>query len=364
MTSDDLPTSDYQSRANARAKTSLLWGVLAFLCAQGVLAYVVGRAHPELRDPEYGYRLTRLRKQAEAAPNRPLLLILGSSRTLSGIAPPSLPAWPAEAGVEPRVFNFSVLGAGPVRELMILRRLLAAGHRPEWLLVEVWPPFLPQEGYWTDEEHIMTKDLRLVDLPVVLRYFSHRRKALGKLADECLLPIDGLRSNILAHCAACLLSPDQLCREEHDRTLRDGDPTGWHPWLDHGTAEEFRARIPKVQAETKPRLDHFHVSETADRALRELLEVCRRHNTKAALILMPEHSELRGWYSPQVCERLNSYMNRLRDDYRVPVIDTRDWVPDDGFHDPTHMAPVSTPPFTKRLGREVILPWLTGKTAP
>jgi hypothetical protein len=364
VTCDELHAPDYQSRANARAKTSLLWGVLAFVCAQGALAYVVNRTHPELRDPEYGYRLNRLNEQAKAAPDRPLLLILGSSRTLSGIAPPCLSVSPAEVEVEPRVFNFSVLGAGPVRELLILRRLLAAGHRPKWLIVEVWPPFLPQQGYWTDEQHIMTKDLRWVDLPVVLRYFSHRKKALGKLADEGLVPIDGLRSNLLAHWAACLLSPDQSCREEHDRTLSKGNPTGWNPWLPHGTEEEFRARIQKVLAETKPLLDNFHVSETADRALRELLEECRRHNTKAALILMPEHSQLRSWYTPQVQQQLNSFLTRLKDEYRVPVIDARDWVPDDGFHDLTHMAPVSAPPFTQRLGREVILPWLTGRTLP
>ncbi len=314
-----------------------------------------------MRDPEYGYRLTRLRAQQAATPDRPLFLILGSSRTLSGICPPALPPWPERAGVEPRVFNFSVLGAGPVRELLLLRRLLAAGHRPDWLLVEVWPPFLPQEGYWADEGHILQKDLRWVDLHVVLRYFAHRGQAVGKLAAEGLLPISGLRSNLLAHYAARLLSPDQRMREEIDRGLREGEPTGWHPWLEHGTPEEFRARIPKVMLETKPRLDHFFISDTADRALRELLEECRRHNTKAALILMPEHSLLRSWYTPAVHEQVNAYLNRLRGEFDAPIFDARDWVGDDGFHDLTHMAPPSAAPFTLRLGREFLQPWLARK---
>ena len=146
---------DRQTRANGRAKLALLWGALAFLAGQGVLAYVITRSHPEIRDPEFGYRLLRLREQGASAPDRPLFLILGSSRTLSGICPPALPGWPADAGPEPRVFNFSLLGAGPVRELLTLRRLLADGHRPDWLLLEVWPPFWPQQGYWLDELHIM-----------------------------------------------------------------------------------------------------------------------------------------------------------------------------------------------------------------
>ena len=113
---------DRQTRANGRAKLALLWGALAFLAGQGVLAYVITRSHPEIRDPEFGYRLLRLREQGASAPDRPLFLILGSSRTLSGICPPSLPPWPADAGTEPRVFNFSQLGSGPVRELLTLRQ--------------------------------------------------------------------------------------------------------------------------------------------------------------------------------------------------------------------------------------------------
>jgi hypothetical protein len=349
---------DCQSHANGRAKAALVWGVLAFLAGQGVLAYVVSRGHPEIRDPEYGYRLVRLREQAETMPDRPLFLILGSSRTLSGICPPSLPPWPVDAGAEPRVFNFSLLGAGPVRELMTLRRLLADGHRPKWLLIEVWPPYWPQRGYWLDEFHIMQQDLRPEDLSVVARYFTDRETALGKLATEVLVPVIGFRSNLLARCAAPLLSPDQRWREQRFAFWQGGEPTGWRPWLEHGTAEDFRARIAGVKQQTKPCLDNFSISETADRATRELLDECQRQNIKAALILMPEHSELRSWYTPAVREQVSAYLTRLRSEYQVPLFDTREWVDDDEFHDLTHMAPPAAPLYTQRLGRELLLPWL------
>jgi hypothetical protein len=352
---------DCQARATARAKSTLLWGVLAFLAAQGILAYVVSRAHPEIRDPEYGNRLLRLREQAAAAPDHPLFLILGSSRTLSGICPPSLPPWPDEAGPKPRVFNFSLLGAGPVRELMTLRRLLAAGHRPEWLLLEVWPPYWPQQGYWLDEGHIMQQDLRPEDLAVVRRYFANRREAVEKLAFETLLPITGLRSNLLARWAAPLLSPDQRWREGRFAFWREGEPTGWRPWLEHGTAEDFQARIAGVKLQTKPCLENFFISLTADGALRETLEECRRQHIKTALILMPEHSELRGWYTAAVQQQVHAYLARLHDAYQVPIFDTRAWVADDAFHDLTHMAPPAAPPYTLRLGRELLLSWLIGE---
>jgi hypothetical protein len=364
---DRLPL-DCQQRANHCAKSALLWGVLTFLAGQAVLAYVVSRSNPEIRDPEYGYRIRRLREQAAMAPGHPLLLILGSSRTLSAICPPALPPWPSDrrddgpTAPEPRVFNFSLLGAGPVRELLTLRRLLAAGHRPDWLLLEVWPPYWPQQGYWFDEAHIMQQDLRPEDLSVVSRYFVNRGDAAAKLAAETLLPITSLRSNLLARWTASLLSPDQRWREKRFAFWKDGEPTGWRPWLEHGTADDFRARLAGVKEQTKPCLDHFSISDTTDRALHEILEECRSRHIKAALILMPEHSELRGWYTPAVQEQINAYLDRLKREFPVRLFDTRTWVADDAFHDLTHVAPPAARPYTQRLGRELLLPWLSGRS--
>lgn len=350
--------SDSQIRADGRARAAVLWCVLAFLAGQAILAYIVGYAHPEIRDPEYGYRLRHLRQQTETAPHRPLCLILGSSRTLSGIYPPALPPWPADAGPEPLVFNFSQFCAGPVRELQTLRRLLGAGHRPDWLLLEVWPPYWPQRGYWVDELHMMQTDFRPVDLPLVLRYFTvHRQSALTKLATETLLPITGLRSNLLALCACSLLSPDQRGREKQFASWRDGDASGWRPWLERGTEDEFRARIARLQGE-KQYLEHFSISDTTDRSLREILEECRRRHIKTALILMPEHSQLRSWYTPEVHEHINDYLDRLKSEYQAAVFDTRTWMADDKFYDLTHMVPSAAAPFTQRLGRELLQPWL------
>ena len=249
-----------------------------------------------------------------------------------------------------------------MRELQTLRRLLADGHRPRWLLLEVWPPFWPQQGYWLDELHIMQQDLRPEDLSVVSRYFVNRSDALEKLALETLLPIIGLRSNLLARCASSLLSPDQRWRQGRYTFWKDGEPSGWRPWLEHGTDDEFRGRIAGVKAQTKPCLDHFVISDTSDRAMREILEECRRQNIKAALILMPEHSELRSWYPPTVYQQINDYLDRLKREFRVPVFDSRTWVADEEFHDLTHMVPSAAAPFTRRLGRELLLPWLTSSS--
>jgi hypothetical protein len=365
MAVHDPLSEDCQQRADGRAKIALLWGVAAFLVGQAILAYIVSLAHPEIRDPEFGYRLMRLRQLAAENRQRPLCLILGSSRTLSGICPPAMPLWPTDAGPEPCVFNFSQFCAGPVRELQTLRRLLAEGHRPEWVVLEVWPPYWPQQGYWFDEQHIMEQDLRPTDLPIVLRYFKHRWDALTKLALDTLVPITGLRSNLLARCGSAFLSPDQHWRELRLVSWRDGEPSGWRPWQEKGTAEQFRARKDEfrtqmacIECQTKPRLDNFFISDTTDRAFREILEECCRQNIKAAMILMPEHSRMRSWYTPAVLEQVNAYLDRLRREYRVPIFDTRTWLADEQFYDLAHMDPPAAAPFTIRLAREMLVPWM------
>jgi hypothetical protein len=65
-------------------RAALLWGVGIFLLAQLSLTVVVERWHPEWRDPEYGSRFANLKKRMKKEPDRPLLVVLGSSRVGNG----------------------------------------------------------------------------------------------------------------------------------------------------------------------------------------------------------------------------------------------------------------------------------------
>src|SRR5437764_14565018 len=47
-----------------------------------------------------------------------------------------------ELGRPAAVFNFGIPASGPVTHLVYARRLIADGHRPDLLLVEVLPPAL------------------------------------------------------------------------------------------------------------------------------------------------------------------------------------------------------------------------------
>src|ERR1700751_5186252 len=74
-----------------RARSALLWGLLFFVCFQVALTVIIERFRPMWRDPEYGYRVKRLRQRVAAEPEKPLLLVLGSSRVGNGLAADVLP---------------------------------------------------------------------------------------------------------------------------------------------------------------------------------------------------------------------------------------------------------------------------------
>src|SRR5215207_1421098 len=93
-----MPRADYPARPRRpfapRARAALAWGLAAFACSQLVLLALVEHWAPGLRDFEYGIKWGRLRARTREAPGRPLVLFMGTSRTLNGISPAEFPADP------------------------------------------------------------------------------------------------------------------------------------------------------------------------------------------------------------------------------------------------------------------------------
>jgi hypothetical protein len=264
----------------------------------------------------------------------------------------------------PVVYNFGVNGLGPIRELMYLRRLLADGVRPDWLLVEIWPPLWPESGFFRESRLVVVEDdLRWRDIPLVCRYFRKERDVVRYGLRKWLLPISDYRSGLLGAVAQRLLPHAHAVETAlHVRDWLPEDSTGWFP-LPWGatTAEGRRRAIEHGAEEMKPLVDPLKMDPRSDSALRELLDECRRHGIKVALILMPEHSRTRGWYPPQAHAVVRSYLGRLQQDYPVPIVDVRAWVPDAHFADYCHMGTEGVAEFSERLGREVVQPLVEGK---
>jgi hypothetical protein len=347
----------------SRGRAAVLWTLGLFALTQLALGLWIVRRHPDVRDPEYSSVCASLRARRGESPDRPLLLMLGSSRVANALRPAVLTRSLAGAELPPLVFNAALLWGGPLHELLVFRRLLADGVRPDWLLIEVFPPMLTQQGAFCEEGFLTARGLQWTDGPLVYRYFRERAAGLERLLQEGIAPALCHRARFLERFAPMLLP-------RHDGPIvfwpdcgtRDPDESGWLPApAERGSAADFQRRVENNRAQTCAVLEPFQVKPTADRALHEMLDECARRHIRAALVIMPEHSTLRDCYTPAARQRVQAYLTRLHEEYQVPILDTRTWVPDEDFFDMAHVLPRAAAPFSERFGRAVLRPWLQGR---
>jgi hypothetical protein len=89
------------------------------------------------------------------------------------------------------------------------------------------------------------------------------------------------------------------------------------------------------------------------RAMRDLLECCRREQVPVALVLTPESTEFRSWYSPACRAAIHGLLEELRAVYGVEVIDATRWLNDTDFVDGHHLDESGSWQYTTRLLAEV-----------
>jgi hypothetical protein len=333
-------------RFRTPARAALAWGLAGFAALQFALVVLAERWCPEIRDPEYGHKLARLKAVAAAAPGRPLVVVLGSSRAALGFRPDALPADTAN----PVVFNLALAGAGPLTELLCLYRLLDAGIHPAAVIVEVMPPLLHQEKPWAETTRLPVERLSRHDVRHLRRHVPHAGCLRRQWLAARLTPWFSHRFGLLSTWAPRWLTWD--VRQDRWRHL---DHTGWMPYPRATlTAAEVRRATRFARREYAPCFERFHITANADRALRELLGVCRREGIATRLLTMPESTAFRGWYPPGARPSLAAYLGGLSREYGVPWIDARAWVADESFVDGHHLLAGGAAAFTARFGREVL----------
>src|SRR5262245_33867234 len=270
------PRSRFRARLQA-CRADFAWFVL-ILAGAVLLLDVLGDLSPRLYDPEYGARLELLRQRLAEQPRRPLLLFVGSSRVGNGFHPELLPEVRSPEGEPALAFNFSHLAAGPVMNLVQVRRLLREGIRPRWLVVEVVPVILTGESTGTP-----TTDATAADLPTLCRYIHPGRVAMVYLRSR-LNPWYKHRQTLLETFAPALACP----RVEGDQ-VRLNPQGGDDFWLSPGSLppDEVRRRTAMTLATDGPRLQQYSLSPPAERAIHELLRLCREEGIGVALVLTP-----------------------------------------------------------------------------
>ncbi|HVX13400.1 MAG TPA: hypothetical protein VHC22_19610 [Pirellulales bacterium] len=343
-------THDRRKRPERRARAALGWCLLMFITSQAALDAALD-GWPEIRDPEFGSKLARLRSQLDGAGERPLILILGSSRSEVGIDPQVFDAPPNEGSPEPIVFNFAMTGAGPIQQSMLLTELLARRIVPAKVLVELHPLFLNQRaGALREETRIDVRRLGWSRMTVLCGY-SQNPGFLRRNWWRCrMTPWYVYRQQLLDMCW-----PGWCTQPGQYRLYRHVGPSGWLPFTVSDRGEEARReRLEKARLEYQQALSDFRVTSEPDRALRELFDLCGERQIAVGVYLMPEASQFRDWYPPGLRSMVDDYLHRLQEEYAFDVFDFSTSVDDESFADGHHLLSEAAAAFSARFGREVI----------
>lgn len=357
MSASDPARPSRRARLNSQTRACLLWMLGFFALAHIGMLIATQGDWPNLRDPEFGYKLSLLRKQREAEPDRPLLVLLGSSRTGQGMRPGVLPPLQTADGRTPFVFNFSQVGSGPLAELVTLCRLLDAGIRPDWLAIEVLPALLGRSNDACGEAGGGVSRIGWNDLRLLSRYVPDPQTMTRRWYHVQLAPWYAHRFSLMNHVAADCVPWRK--RVDH---WKCNDAWGWSDLGDDSQPLELVPAALELARQTYyAELQHYHISDMQDRALHDLIAVCRRENIPTVLYLMPEGTIYRSWYAPQTRAAVDDYLKRLTQETGVPIVDARLWMPDKYFGDSHHLYRLGATHFTRQFGTRILTHFVRGQ---
>jgi hypothetical protein len=285
----------------SRGRTAVLSSLAAFVSLQMLTTLVTNHWQPQYRDLEYGRRLQFVRKKVRKEPDRPLVIVLGSSRVGAAVRP-------------------GVLTASNVHV-----------------------------------ERMSRQDLRLLR-----PYWPHPRTLTWNWLKARLAPWYSNRFPMMGEVAPGWLPRWFPCQNNEWYAF---DHFGWVHLKDVVDPVEYRAGVDGIKTRMTPYLTGFHAGGNGDRALRKLIEVCQRQQIKLVLLNLPEGSEFQHCYPPSVRAEWDGYFQQLSQQTSVPYVDAKSWIPDQEFLDGIHLMPHGASQFTQLLLEQVIAPALGNRSA-
>ncbi|HWG46978.1 MAG TPA: hypothetical protein VN688_29715 [Gemmataceae bacterium] len=330
----------------------LPWSVGLYAIAQiGLFLWLFmdARWQPERIKTEWQKRQA-IRACAAEAPDRPLVVMLGSSRTDWGFQAGRLDGQPGPDGRPIRAYNLGVPAAGPIHESLYLRNLLDDGIRPRLLLVELIVTHFnePRRGLMSEEGMTEGAWLSASQLAYYAPYFSRPQRKIHDWLEGRLAPAYAFRYHV--HRRLQLPAGPRLW----DPASQPMDPWGWRLLIPDTITEDYRAIRWKVARDMyAASLWRFRFADGPTRAMHELLARCRQEQIPVALVLMPTSASFRSMYHPDAVVALQRFLNELRERYGPEVIDATEWLDDDGFDDGHHLRRAGAQKFSTRMVEEV-----------
>jgi hypothetical protein len=246
----------------------------------------------------------------------------------------------------------SLVGSGPLMELMCLRRLYADGIRPAAVVLEYWPPFLREDGPYYEPSRIDHARLLEKDRTLVREYWNEAPEVEAKMRRDRLNPIFETRHRLLPQ----LMQRWQPWDKRVDLSWIGLDQWGWLTALEENYPPDPGVRGLRLQHCEKiyrAQFQGFAIDPMADRAFRESVALARSHGAKVAFAYLPEATEFRSWMPPEVERTAQNHLAKLRAELNVPLIDLRHAMPDGYLVDGFHLSKSGATVFTKQFGPAV-----------
>jgi len=241
------------------------------------------------------------------------------------------------------------------------RRVLEAGIRPQAVVIEVHPALLKLPPQFAVLQVPPVEYCNAHDMDLLADYLGDKRPSWREWA--------------LCRAEACYRFRCELMRRAAPRWAYDQRPNiyavdkttslGWvpGPWLQPPDAvREVNSMV--VRGVYAPCYEDFAVSDLADRALREILALCREEKIVASLLLMPESEELRDEPVLAAQPALERYVGELAREYGADLFDASCWCEKSDFFDGQHLLSEAAGRLTEQLGRRVLDNWIALHVQP
>jgi len=327
-------------------------GFLALVAAQLGMSVALETVKPAWRDPEFGERLDRLRDLQTKHPKRPLVVALGSSRTQMGIRPSAMGL---DEASDPLVFNFGQAGAGPMLELLTLERVLAAGIKPDRVLVEFFPATMGIDDIAEHKVPRWQTRFAAHDLAVLAPYCADARSLHRTWFFNRVAPWHTYRHDLLGH-----WQPEwqSLLARWHD-TWDRVDAFGWEPFPFEAYATYWRERwLAQSRERYGPELQGLRMGGLAERLLRDLVSRCRGAGIAVAFFSIPEGPAFQSLYPPEVRTAADSYLQTLSRDLGIPVLAVNEPFAEEEFADSHHLLSAGAARFSRLFAERCLRPWV------
>jgi hypothetical protein len=322
------------------------------------LWYVLGQlALFAWMDESWAYNRTRvehakwrqLHERLAETPDRPLVLMLGSSRSDWAFQAGQLSGQRGPDGRPLLAYNLAVPTTGPIHEALYLNDLLDEGIRPRLLLVEYVTTHLnqSQRGAISEEHFTVPQWLSAHQVFFMRPYFSNKRRMMFGWLESRLAPWYGYRLAVHEH-----LQGRHSWRNPYDQQERPMDEWGWRMLYDDPNTPKFRARrwagAARMYADS---LKQFRLGPGPVQAMRDLLARCRREHIPVALVRMPVTQEFQQMFPAQGRADLDKLFAELS--AGVHVIDASDWLALEDFDDGHHLQRIGAEKYSRRMVEEV-----------